>query len=77
MALYKYANLLARTEHAEFDKVYPAGSTTAWSGIYRCDGCAREAVHTVDIHLPPQNHHQHTAQQGAIRWRLVITDAAS
>jgi hypothetical protein len=22
--------------------------------------------------LPPQNHHQHTQQQGAIRWRLAV-----
>lgn len=77
MAWYKYSQLLGYLGEGEFDKVYPAGSTAPWSGIYRCEVCGREAVHTVDRHLPPQNHHAHPLGQGPIRWRLVVTDAAS
>jgi hypothetical protein len=77
MALYKYSQVLQAMDNTEFDKLYPPGATTAWSGVYRCEGCTREIVHTVSHPLPPQNHHQHTAAQGQVRWRLVVTDAAS
>jgi hypothetical protein len=77
MALYKYPSLLSPIDHAEFDKLYPPGGIVAWSGIYRCEGCGKEVVHTIGKSLPPQNHHQHTAAQGTIRWRLVVTDSAS
>lgn len=76
MALYKYDQLLHRIDHEEFDKLYDPGEHSAWSGIYRCEGCGKEVVHTVGKPLPPQNHHQHTAGQGRIRWRLVVTDSA-
>jgi hypothetical protein len=76
MAWYKNGNYLAQKLLLdEFDKTYTPGSTAAWSGIYRCDGCGREVVHTLDKSLPPQNHHQHTSDQGSIRWRLIVTDA--
>lgn len=76
MAFYKYPSILRQFDHTEFDRIYVPGATTGWSGIYRCEGCAREIVHTTDRHLPPQNHHQHTVAQGTIRWRLIVTDAA-
>lgn len=76
MALYKYQQVLAHTDHEEFDKFYPPGAKTPWSGIYRCEGCAKEAVSTDTHPLPPQNHHQHTVAQGKIRWRLIVTDSA-
>jgi hypothetical protein len=75
MAGYKYDQFLAKWDSEDFDKLYPPGSRIGWSGIYRCDGCGRESVHTIDKPLPPQNHHQHTSNQGAIRWRLIVTDA--
>jgi hypothetical protein len=74
VALYKYQSLFAHFDNAEFDKLYEPGMFSAWSGIYRCEGCGREAVHTIGRPLPPQNHHQHTVAQGRIRWRLVVTD---
>ena len=77
MALYKYAAFLTQMQSEEFDKVYEPGSRGAWSGIYRCEGCGKEVVHTTDHPLPPQNHHQHTAAQGRIRWRLVVTDSST
>jgi hypothetical protein len=75
MAWYKYSQFLAQKSNEEFDKVHEPGATGSWSGIYRCEGCGREVVHTTGHPLPPQNHHQHTASQGKIRWRLTVTDA--
>ncbi len=74
MAYYKYGTVLAQWNHEEFDRIYGPGTLVGWSGIYRCEGCAREIVHTIDHPLPPQNHHQHNLGQGTIRWRLIVTD---
>jgi hypothetical protein len=76
MALYEHSTHLYQTKHPEFNKDYEPSATSAWSGIYRCQGCAREIVHTTGKPLPPQNHHQHTIGQGKIRWRLLVTDSA-
>jgi len=76
MALYKYTTYLSTMDHEQFDAIYGPSDTTAWSGIYRCEGCGREVVHTTGKQLPPQNHHQHQIDQGTIRWRLVVTDSA-
>jgi hypothetical protein len=75
MAWYKYATYLFQKTNDEFDKVYSPGSSVSWSGIYRCEGCGREVVHTTGKPLPPQNHHQHTYSQGVISWKLVVTDS--
>jgi hypothetical protein len=77
MALYKYQQVLSLADHPEFDTFYHPGGITAWSGIYRCEGCGREIVHTTGKPLPPQNHHQHAVAQGTIRWRLIVTDSAA
>jgi hypothetical protein len=74
MALYKYPQVLRQWDHAEFDKLYEPGTIAAWSGIYRCQGCGHEIVHTTGHPLPPQNHHQHALGQGRIQWRLMVTD---
>jgi hypothetical protein len=73
MALYKYAVYLSTSSHAAFDQINGPGTTTPWSGIYRCEGCGREITSVKDYALPPQNHHQHTISQGTIRWKLVVT----
>jgi hypothetical protein len=73
MALYKYAAYLSTSSHAAFDQINHPGTTTPWSGIYRCEGCGREITSVKDYSLPPQNHHQHTISQGTIRWKLVVT----
>jgi hypothetical protein len=75
MAWYKYSTFFANSNLDEFDKVYAPGAVIAWSGIYRCEGCGHEIVHTLHHPLPSQNHHQHAANEGKIRWRLVATDA--
>jgi len=72
MALYKYPNYLAASQHAAFDTIQAPGARTPFSGIYRCEGCGHEVASNAGNPLPPQNHHQHTVQQGAIRWRLVV-----
>jgi hypothetical protein len=74
VAYYKYPQFLRQWDHAEFDEIRGPGTTTGWSGIYRCEGCGKEVVSTAGHPLPPQNHHQHTPVQGYIRWRLVVTD---
>lgn len=75
MAWYKYPTHLHQKTNAEFDQLHTPGTTTPWSGIYRCEGCGREVVSTFGHPLPPQNHHQHTYGQGVIHWRLLVTDA--
>jgi len=72
MAIYKYGNYLIQRQDAIFDQVSHPATTTPASGVYRCEGCGISAVSTKGHPLPPQNHHQHTSQQGAIRWRLVV-----
>jgi hypothetical protein len=52
--------------------VYNPGDTVPVSGIYRCLGCKREITSNEIDPFPPQNHHQHTQAQGAIRWKLNV-----
>ncbi|TAA46252.1 protein L [Pseudoxanthomonas winnipegensis] len=52
--------------------VYDPGDDVPVSGIYRCLGCKREITSNKDDPFPPQNHHQHQAGQGAIRWKLNV-----
>lgn len=73
MAVYKYANMLQKSDHGAFDQIHAAGSLAPYSGVYRCVGCGHEVSSTTNHPLPPQNHHQHTYQQGTIRWQLVVT----
>jgi len=72
MAVYRYPQFLEQSNHDAFNSIHPAGANTPYSGIYRCEGCGLNDVSTHNHPLPPQNHHQHTAQQGAIRWRLIV-----
>lgn len=72
MATYKYKEVLVHVAHAAFDAIHGPGDNTPFSGIYRCEGCTREIASNADNPLPPQNHHQHSPQQGTIRWRLIV-----
>jgi len=72
MANYKYGNYLNQSNHQVFDQILTPGSHTPHSGIYRCEGCGVNEVSTYSHPLPPQNHHQHTAAQGAVRWKLIV-----
>ncbi|GGB83714.1 protein L [Deinococcus soli (ex Cha et al. 2016)] len=71
MASYKYGNYFDKREGAEFDQEHRPGGVTPHSGIYRCMGCGKEVTSEGGNPLPPQNHHQHTAAQGQIRWRMI------
>jgi len=70
MALYKQDQYLAKSSDPAFDGTHKPGQVPPHSGIYRCDGCGREVVAEQGRQLPPQNHHQHTTQQGQVRWRM-------
>jgi hypothetical protein len=72
MALYKDGRFVKSVVDAVFDEVHPPGTPAPRSGIYRCVGCGREASSTESHPLPPQNHHEHHASQGRIRWQLLV-----
>lgn len=71
MAYYKYSKYLVVSNSAEFDTVHNPGANTPFSGIYKCTGCGHEIVSEENNPFPPQNHHQHKAAQGAIKWKLT------
>jgi hypothetical protein len=72
MAQYKYPGFLQQNNNPEFDKTHQPGFAAPWSGIYKCTACGWEATCNRNDPLPPQNHNQHTTQQGAIRWQLIV-----
>ncbi len=72
MALYKHKEFLVQDDDTAFEPDHRPGTVPQHSGIYRCMGCGREIVAEQDRKFPPENHHQHTTQQGAIRWRLIV-----
>jgi hypothetical protein len=72
VALYKYSHYLGSSNDAAFDSDHQPGAIAPFAGIYRCMGCHREIGIATGHVLPPQNHHMHTAQQGTIRWRLIV-----
>lgn len=76
MAMYGNSKYLVQAALEEFGKTYSPGTIGTYSGIYRCDACGHEVVHTREKPLPPQNHHQHAPGLGSIRWRLIVTDYA-
>jgi hypothetical protein len=72
MALYKYAHLLAPSQDAAFDAVHAPGTLAPHPGIYRCTNCGDEIAIAGGHVLPPQNHRQHSPQNGPVNWRLLI-----
>ncbi len=72
MALYQTAQFVTMITDKAFDELHNPGVRTPHSGIYRCEGCSHEVAANATQPLPPQNHHQHTASQGQIRWRLAV-----
>lgn len=75
MALYKYSNFISQNNDAAFDGVHEPGQEAPYPGIYRCPGCGKEIAIAGGHQLPPQNHHQHTASQGKVRWQLAVGHA--
>jgi hypothetical protein len=74
MAYFKYPQFFQESDHEQFDKTFEPGTPTGWSGIYKCGGRGKEVASVNGYPLPPQNHHHHTASQGRVRLRLVVTD---
>ena len=72
MAQYQFALFLTQVSNAAFTTAHAPGSTTPFSGIYRCTVCGVEAVSTYGHPLPPQNHHQHAPGLGPIQWQLIV-----
>jgi hypothetical protein len=73
MSQYKYPQFLKQNTNAAFDSLHTPGTTTPYSGIYRCYVCGKEDVSTEGHPLPPQNHHQHPAGGDPIRWQLIVS----
>ena len=72
MASYKNGNFLQQNLSEAFDVNHAPGVQAPNPGIYRCTGCGDEIGIAKGHTLPPQNHHQHTQGQGAIRWQLIV-----
>jgi hypothetical protein len=72
MAIYRDNIYLTHSNSNVFSVDHNPGAQPPHSGIYRCMGCGREIVAEQQRQLPPQNHHQHTAAQGQIRWRMIV-----
>jgi DNA-directed RNA polymerase subunit RPC12/RpoP len=72
MALYKRSGYILQSEDEIFDEEHRAGKIATRTGIYRCSGCGREIAAAQKQPLPPQDHHEHTQRQGAIRWTLIV-----
>ena len=72
MAQYKHGQYLTQSQHQEFDRLHPPGTTAANAGIYRCAACGDEIGIAKGHTLPPQNHHQHPPGQGPISWQLLV-----
>ncbi|MDJ0388693.1 hypothetical protein QMO56_11270 [Roseomonas sp. E05] len=72
MAWYKDASKLSQNHHANFDKIWKPGETPPDNGIYQCQGCGDEIASNKGVQLPSQNHRQHSQDQGAIRWKMIV-----
>lgn len=72
MAQYKYDKFLHKSDHTAYDAVHEPGVKTDNAGVYRCTVCGHEIGIAKGHTLPPQNHHQHPAGKGPIRWQLVV-----
>lgn len=57
---------------AHWKTLYGPGDDVPVSGIYKCVGCNKEVTCNEPDRFPPQNLHQHSQAQGAIRWQLIV-----
>lgn len=69
---YQDTSHVLHTTDARFDVIHKPGDHAASAGVYRCEGCGNTIYSEMGNPLPPQNHHQHTLDQGSIRWRLLV-----
>ncbi|BCG20783.1 MULTISPECIES: protein L [Vibrio] len=62
----------AIADKSHWKNSYSPGSEVPISGIYRCTGCKKEITSNKGDPFPPQNHHQHAASQGDVKWKLNV-----
>lgn len=74
MAWYTSNSDLTKSDgsRAHWTTVYGPSDTVPVSGIYKCQGCKKEITSNKNDPFPPQNHHQHSASEGKIRWKLNV-----
>ncbi|PZQ36299.1 MAG: protein L [Pseudomonas putida] len=74
MSWYTNNSALTRADHPSdtWNQTFGPGQIVPASGIYRCVGCRKEITSNHGDPFPPQNHHQHSAQQGAVRWKMNV-----
>jgi hypothetical protein len=74
MSWYTKASSLVESNGAgdHWTQSYTPGANVPVSGIYKCIGCKKEVTSNKDDPFPPQNHHQHTPAQGAVKWKLNV-----
>lgn len=72
MALYKHGNHLSQSQDAAFDAEHSPGSAAPHPGIYKCTNCGDEIAIAGGHILPPQNHKQHSPNNGRIKWKLLV-----
>jgi len=74
MSWYVKSSVLVESDGEKdwWKNTYGPGDTVPTSGIYRCLGCKREITSNENDPFPPQNHHQHTTNQGSIKWKLNV-----
>jgi hypothetical protein len=73
MALYKYAKFFNLAEFHDFETEFRPGDRAPQSGLYRCCGCGDEIASNAGSSFPSPSHHPHTADEGTIRWRLIVS----
>lgn len=74
MSWYIGSSVLAKSDGSgnHWQTEHSPGDSVPISGIYRCISCSREITSNAHDPFPPQNHHQHTATQGKIKWKLNV-----
>ncbi|MDI9349523.1 MAG: hypothetical protein QM537_05940 [Candidatus Symbiobacter sp.] len=53
------------------DRQWKPGEIAPQTGEYHCGGCGHEIHVGEHGRFPPENHHQHSPEHGAIRWQLI------
>ncbi len=73
MAWYVDGSSLTKSGGGDWwKKTHGPADEVPMSGIYKCTGCNKEVTCNEGDRFPPQNHHQHSVAQGAIRWQLNV-----
>lgn len=73
MAWYVDNAHLKKAQHQDhWDNEYKPGTKVPYSGIYGCTGCGQERAMNEGDPFTTQNHRQHNASQGDIRWKLRL-----